>query len=204
MLALLTALISVAGLALPPIINLVHTPRSDAFVTAPSLDGTTLRIVVVNRGDAPATFIRAQMVSDYLAPATRVKLRNDADAIIPPGSRLLTFDIIPLLDQRESYQGSMEMMLLMVQKKPAPQTAILFEITQSDGRQHLARFPLNASDLFELLRANASRCSAIKAPDFLNGCVVDDGETVDYNAFGHGSVPGGSHGPACVTGTIGA
>lgn len=170
-LALLTALVSVVALSVPPIVKLIHTPRSGASLTAPSLDGTTLRIVAVNRGDAPAAFIHARMNSDYLAPATRIKLRNDADAIIPPGSKLLTFDIIPLLDEAASYNGSMEMMLTMVQKRPAPKTVISFEISQSDGRQEISVFPLDANDLFELLRANANRCSAVKNPDFLNGCI---------------------------------
>lgn len=170
-LALLTALIAVVGTTLPPIIKLFHTPRSEAYFATPALDGTTLRIVVVNRGDAPATFIRARMDSEYLAPATRIRLRNDADAIIPPGNKLLTFDIIPLLDESESYRGSMEMMLAMVQKKPVPKTDILFGIEQSDGRNAVVKYALDVNDLFELLRANANRCSAIKNPDFLNGCI---------------------------------
>lgn len=135
------------------------------------MDGTTLRVVSVNRGDAPATFILAQMHSDYLAPATRVKLRNDADAIIPPGSKLLTFDIIPLLDEDESYRNSMEMMMAIVKKKHAPPTVVLFEIEQFDGRKVVAKFPLDEDDLFRLLRANADRCSAIERPDYANGCI---------------------------------
>ena len=101
-LALLTALVSVLGIATPAIINVLHSPKSDAILQTPSLDGTTLRVVAVNRGDASASLIRARIDGDYLAGATKVRLRNDSDAIISPGSKLLTFDIIPLLDERQS------------------------------------------------------------------------------------------------------
>ncbi|MDK1389602.1 hypothetical protein QN224_29925 [Sinorhizobium sp. 8-89] len=170
-LALLTALISVVSVAGPALYQLVHNPRSKTVLMTPSIDGTTLRVVAVNEGDAPAAFILAATRSDYLAGATKIRLRNDADAIIPPGSKLLTFDIIPLLTKEESYRNSLEMLQLVVQKKEATDTAIAFEIAESDGKRFVASFPLSAEDLFFLMRANSDRCSGIQSPDFTNGCI---------------------------------
>ena len=44
-LAMLTALVSVLGIATPAVINVLHSPKSDAILQVPSLDGTTLRVV---------------------------------------------------------------------------------------------------------------------------------------------------------------
>jgi len=170
-LALLIALISVVGLAAPALYKIAHTPRSEATLTMPSLDGTTLRVVAVNKGDAPASLIRAWVDSDYLAGATQVRLRNDADAIIPPGSHLVTFDVVPLLDEDDSYRSSLEMLTYILQKKEPPRTEIRFHVVQSDGRFQVQAITLDAGDLFTLLRANADRCSAIKEPNFSNGCI---------------------------------
>lgn len=170
-LALLTALISVIGIATPAVYKVVHKPRSEAVLTMPSVDGTTLRVVVINRGDAPASLIKAWVDSDYLAAATKVKLRNDSEAIINPGNQLLTFDIIPLLDEDDSYRSSLEMLSYVAQNKSAPRTEIRFHVLQSDGRFAVQAISLDAGQLFSLLRANSDRCSAIKTINFENGCV---------------------------------
>lgn len=170
-LALIIALISVAGISGPVLYKVVHTPRSEASITMPSVDGTTLRVVVINRGDAPASLGRVWVDSEYLAGATKFRLRNDSDAIIQPGSKLLTFDIIPLLDEGESYRSSLEIMSLVLQKKSAPRTEIRFQLLQSDGRFVIQATSLDADQLFQLLRANSDRCSSIKTPDFENGCI---------------------------------
>jgi RNA polymerase subunit RPABC4/transcription elongation factor Spt4 len=170
-LALLTALVSVIGIAAPAVYKVVHKPRSEAMITMPSVDGTTLRVVAVNRGDAPASLIRAWVDSEYLAAATRVRLRNDSDAIIQPGSKLLAFDIVPLLDEDDSYRSSMEMLTYVTQNKRAPRTEIRFHVFQSDGSFAVQKISLDAGQLFSLLRANADRCSAIQTINFENGCV---------------------------------
>lgn len=169
-LALLTALVSVIGIAAPTMYKIVHKPRSEAILTMPSVDGTTLRLVAINRGDAPASIIKAWVDSDYLAAATKVKIKKDSDAIIHPGSQLLSFDIIPLLDEDDSYRSSLEMMSYVLQKKPAPRTEIRFNLLQSDGRFAVQAISLDAGQLFGMLRANADRCSAIKEINFENGC----------------------------------
>lgn len=170
-LALLTALVSVVGIATPALYQLAHTPRSQASLTMPSVDGTILRVVAVNSGDAPASLIRAWVDSDYLAAATKVRLRSDADAIIQPGSKLLTFDVVPLLDEDDSYRSSLEMLTYITQNKPGPRTEIRFHILQSDGRFAIQAISLDAGELFALLRANADRCSAISTINFENGCI---------------------------------
>jgi ribosomal protein L40E len=170
-LALLTALVSVLGIATPAIIKVLHTPKSNAVLQAPSLDGTMLRIVATNSGDAPASLVRARIAGDYLAGATKIRLRNDGDAIIPPGSKLLTFDIVPLLDEDQSYAGSMEALTAVVSKKPMPPTSILLEVAQSDGASAELRFDLSDDNMFSLLRNNADRCSGISEPNFMNGCI---------------------------------
>lgn len=170
-LALLTALVSTTAIAAPAIYKLIHTPRSEASLSMPSVDGTALRVVGLNRGDAPASVIKAWIDSDYLAAATKVRLRNDADAILNPGSKMLTFDIVPLLDEDDSFRSSMEMMHFITTKTPPPKTEIRFHIRQSDGRFIVQAVPLDAEDLFGLLRANADRCSAIKEITFENGCI---------------------------------
>lgn len=177
-LALLTAMISVIGIAGPAILRAVHTPRSEAYLASPSIDGTTLRVLAVNRGDAPAVLIRARVDGDYLAGATKVRLRNDADAILPPGVKLLTFDIIPLLNEDKSYAGSMDAIQAVVSKKPLPATRILLGIQQSDGRDLVQSLPLDDEDMFDLLRDNADRCSGIGKPNFRNGC-IGPGENAD-------------------------
>ncbi|WP_177344608.1 hypothetical protein [Pseudomonas sp. PA1(2017)] len=170
-LALLTALISVAGIAIPSVYNLVHKPRSDAYLSMPSVDGTTLRVVALNNGDAPASIIKAWVDSEYLAAATKIRLRNDEDAIIHPGSQLLTFDVIPLLDEDDSYRGSIEMLSYYMRNEPPPRTEIRFHVLQSDGRFQIQAINLDAGKLFNLLRANADRCSAITSINFENGCI---------------------------------
>jgi hypothetical protein len=170
-LALLTALVSTTAISAPALYKLVHTPRSEATLTMPSVDGTTLRVVAINEGDAPASIIKAWVSSDYLAGATKIRLRNDSDAILPPGSKLLKFDIVPLLDEDDSYRSSMEMIGYIIENKPAPRTEIRFHIRQSDGRFAVQAMSLDAGDLFTLLRANADRCSSIKEVSFDNGCI---------------------------------
>lgn len=159
------------GIATPAVINVLHSPKSDAILQTPSLDGTTLRVVAINRGDAPASLIRARIDGEYLAGATKVRLRNDGDAIISPGSKLLTFDIIPLLDERQSYNGSLEAITAVVSKKPLPVTSVLLGLAQSDGSVSVLRFTLTDEDMFGLLRENSDRCSSIDKPNFTNGCI---------------------------------
>lgn len=170
-LALFTALVSVIGISAPVIYKLVHTPRSEASLAMPSVDGTTLRIVALNTGDAPASLINAWVDSDYLAAATKVRLRSDADAIILPGSKMLTFDVIPLLDEDDSYRSSLEMLTYITQNKQAPRTEIRFHVLQSNGDFAVQAVSLDAAKLFTLLRANADRCSAISTVNFENGCI---------------------------------
>ncbi len=170
-LALMTALISVIGAVSPAVINMLYPPRSKASLQMPSLDGTTLRVVAINKGGAPASLIRARIDGDYLAAATKVRLRNDGDAIIPPGSKLLTFDVIPLLNEDQSYQGSLDALGAIVSKKHLPQTSVIFGLAHSDGSISVHKFPLSDNDMFNLLRENADRCSNISEPNFINGCI---------------------------------
>lgn len=170
-LALLAALISVMGIAAPAIYKLIHTPKSNAYLSMPSFEGTTLRIVAVNTGDAPASLIRAWIDSEYLAAATKVRLRNDSDAIIQPGHKLITFDLVPLLDEDDSYRSSLEMLAYVIQKKSGPRTEIRFHLLQSDGGFAVQAVSVDAGQLFALLRANADRCSAITKINFENGCI---------------------------------
>ncbi|WP_143750481.1 MULTISPECIES: hypothetical protein [unclassified Mesorhizobium] len=136
-----------------------------------SLEGTTIRLLVVNNGDAPGVFVRAQTESEYLAPATKIRLRDDQKAIIAPGSNLLMFDVIPLLSQDQSYRNSIEMIQFSLENKEAPRTNIVFVFGESDGELRVSRLGLGTDKLFELMRANSDRCSAIKEPDFYNGCI---------------------------------
>ncbi|MFK0207218.1 hypothetical protein [Agrobacterium sp. NPDC090283] len=170
-LALLTALVSVLAIAIPSLYSLLHTPKSDMADPMITLDGTTVRVLINNRGDASGVFVRADVRSDYLAGATKVRLRDDQQAVITPGANLLMFDIIPLLTQDESYQNSVDMIELIIQKKDAPNTDIVFQFGDSDGALMVTRLSLDADKLFELMRANSDRCSAIKVPDFYNGCI---------------------------------
>jgi hypothetical protein len=170
-LALLAALISVVGIAAPAIYKMIHTPTSNAYLSMPSFEGTTLRIVAVNTGDAPASIIRAWVDSDYLAAATKVRLRSDADAIIQPGNKLITFDLVPLLDEDDSYRSSLEMLTYILQEKQGPRTEIRFHLLQSDGGFAIQAVPVDAGQLFALLRANADRCSALTTVNFENGCI---------------------------------
>ncbi len=170
-LALLTALVSTTAIAAPALYKFAHTPRSEATLSMPAVDGTTLRVVALNQGDASASIVKSWVSSDYLAAATKVRLRNDSDAILPPGSKLLIFDIVPLLDEGDSYRSSMEMIHYIMKKKPAPETEIRFHLLQSDGRVEVQAMSLGAEDLFRLFRANADRCSAVKEINFDNGCI---------------------------------
>ncbi|WP_051534868.1 hypothetical protein [Deefgea rivuli] len=170
-LALITALVSVVGIAGPALYKVVHTPRSEASISMPSVDGTTLRVVAINRGDAPASLGRVWVDGELLAGSTKIKLQNDSDAIIPPGSKLLTFDIVPLLDENDSYSSSLQMLTFATTNKPAPRTEIRFQVLQSDGRFAIQAISLDVEQLFHLFRANADRCSAIKTLNFENGCI---------------------------------
>jgi hypothetical protein len=175
-LALLTALISVLGLAVPVLYSTFHTPVSETYIEHVSLDGTTLRVVATNKGDAPASFWRAQVSGDYLAPATRIRLRDDADAIIPPGSKLLVFDIVPLLSEEQSYDLALEAYAAVLAKEPLPETRILFSVSESTGLVNIYPIAIGDLDMHLLLRANADRCSAIAEKNFQNGC-IGPGET---------------------------
>ena len=170
-LALLTALVSVISIIAPTFYKYFHTPQSKAVLTAPSLDGTTLRIIAVNRGDASASLTAARVSSEYLAPATKVRFRNDSDAIIPPGSKLITFDVIPLMNEDESYKKSIDIIGVVISKKPNPPTEIIFRLQQSNGEFSFHGFQIKDEDMFRLLRSNADRCSSIKEANFENGCI---------------------------------
>ena len=170
-LALLTALVSVVSVTLPGFMHIFHTPASSMSDPIVTIEGTTIRVLVMNSGDAPGVFVRAFPKGDYLAGATKIRLRDEQKAVIAPGSNLLTFDVVPLLTQDQSYRNSLEMLQLIVVKKQAPETDIVFLFGESDGQSRVTRLPLDAEGLFGLMRANSDRCSAIKAPDFYNGCV---------------------------------
>ena len=133
-LAMLTALVSVLTVAVPTFSSFIHTPRSAITLENPSIDGTTFRIVAVNRGDSPGVLYKAKIQGEYLAGATKVRLRNDDEAIIPPGTKQLVFDVVPLLDEDQSYQGSLEALAAVISKKPLPQTSIALGVTQSNGQ----------------------------------------------------------------------
>ena len=83
--------------------------------------------------------------------------------------KLLTFDIIPLLDERQSYDGSLEAMSTAISGKPLPATSVLLGLAQSDGRVSVLKFTLTDEDMFGLLRDNADRCSGVDKPNFTNG-----------------------------------
>lgn len=170
-LAVITSLVAIIGVAIPPLYKIFHTPRSEAAITMPSFDGTTFRVIALNKGDAAASLGRAWIESELLAGATKVRLRNASDALIQPGSKLVTFDIIPLMDESNSYGHSIQMLGFTRGDKPAPRTEIRVEILQSDGTSLIQVTPMNAGDLFHLFRANADRCSAVENPDFENGCI---------------------------------
>lgn len=136
-----------------------------------TLEGTTVRIMVVNNGDASGVFVRAFAESEYLAPATKIRLRDDQKAVVVPGTNLLMFDVVPLLDQGQSYKNSVEMIQLSLQNKEVPKTDIVFVFGESNGELRVSRLALDNDSMFELMRANSDRCSAIKEPDFYNGCI---------------------------------
>ncbi|MBZ9683240.1 hypothetical protein LB531_21520 [Mesorhizobium sp. CO1-1-2] len=170
-LALLTALISVLSFAVPSFVNLLHRAHSDLAAPMITLEGTTVRLLVVNNGDASGVFVRAFTESEYLADATKIRLRDDQKAVVTPGTNLLMFDVVPLLNQEQSYNNSVEMIQLGLEHKEAPKTDIVFVFGDSDGQLRVSRLALDANLLFELMRANSDRCSAIKDPDFYNGCI---------------------------------
>jgi len=170
-LALIAAILSITGIVAPELYKLVHEPVSNAFISTSSVDGTTLRVTVLNTGDASAVLTKTWMSSEYLAGATEVRLRNDSDALIPPGSKLVVFDIVPLLSESQSYKDSMEMMGYVFSDKDVPNTEVRFQLVQSNGDFIVQSSKINAEDMFKLLRANANRCSAISEPNFENGCI---------------------------------
>ena len=170
-LALLTSLISVLALAFPQIYGLFHTPYSDAKLQLPVFDGNTFRVLATNSGDSPAVLVGALIAGKYLPPATKVKLRDEKDAVIPPGAHLLTFDIIPLLDAETSYKGSLEVLTDRISGKGSVSEALRLSIHQANGDIYRQEFNLSSDNLFYLLQANADRCDSIEVPDFVNGCV---------------------------------
>lgn len=89
----------------------------------------------------------------------------------PPGSKLLIFDIVPLLEERQSYDGSLEAMTAVMSGKPLPVTSVLLGLAQSDDRFSVLKFTLTDDDMFSLLRGNADRCSGVDKPNFTNGCI---------------------------------
>ncbi|MGP4804230.1 hypothetical protein ACSV5G_10710 [Agrobacterium cavarae] len=141
---------------------------SDPVIT---IEGTTVRVLVMNKGDAPGMFVRAFVRGDKLAGATKIRLRDEETAIIRPGSNLLTFDVIPLLTEEQSYVNSIEMIQSIIQDtRPSP-TDLIFNFGDSDGSLRATRLQLDGQSMFDLMRSNADRCSAIEKPDFNNGCI---------------------------------
>jgi len=136
-----------------------------------TLEGTTVRLMVVNNGDASGVFVRAFAESEYLAPATKIRLRDDQKAVVAPGTNLVMFDVVPLLNQEQSYKNSVEMIQLSLENKEVPKTDIVFVFGESNGELRVSRLALDNDSMFELMRANSDRCSAIKEPDFYNGCI---------------------------------
>ena len=166
------------GVAAPAIYATFHTPESETYIEHVSVDGTTLRVVATNKGDAPAAFWRAQISNDAFV-STRIRLRNDADAIIPPGSKLLVFDIVPLLSEEQSYDQYLDYLSAILAKQDMPKTKILLSVSESTGLLSIFPIPVDDFEMHLLLRANADRCSAIAEKNFQNGCVGSGDDEVE-------------------------
>lgn len=176
-LAVLTALISVISIAVPSAIKAFHHSQSAAYLTMPTFDGTALHIIAVNKGDAPAALIPAHIESDLLAGATKVRVRNDGAAYIPPGTQQITFDIIPLLSGDQAYKASLDVMANLVPDKAGKTQSnkvlghVVLGVMQSNGNYAVSKIPISTSDMFKLLRDSADRCDSEKDPSFINGCI---------------------------------
>lgn len=169
-LALIIALFSTVSTSVIALHNTFHTPTSEAFISSTEVDGTTLRLIAVNTGDAPAVISEAWIKNRYLAPATRIKLRDDHEAIIPPGSKIIILDVVPLLDEVTSHKISLKAFEYQVGGID-PDATLTFKVTQSDGSFHIQSRPMTIDEFHDIFRANADRCSAIDEPNYENGCI---------------------------------
>jgi RNA polymerase subunit RPABC4/transcription elongation factor Spt4 len=176
-LAVLTAMISVVSLAVPSFINAFHRPRSNAYLTMPSFDGTNLRIIAINSGDAPASLLPAHVQGTFLAGATRVRLKNEEAAFVKPGAQQIVFDIVPPLSSSQAYKASLDILVdLMPDTKgnPSPEKTvenIVVGVMQSNGHYSVHNIPIFADDMFQLLRNHSDRCESEQHPSFENGCI---------------------------------
>lgn len=171
-LALLTAFVSVVGLVFPTIVGMFHTPQSKAHFSSFTVDGTSVRAVVTNSGDAPATFARAWTDGKVLAPATKIRLRgDDSSELLAPGSTVLKFEIVPLLTEEQSYTLAMQGLKDGLKGIDKTKSVLNFALIQSDGTQTISAYEITGNDLFLILRANSDRCSAIEDKNHENGCI---------------------------------
>lgn len=169
-LALLIALVTSFSSATIALYNTFHTPTSNAFISSIDIVGTTLRVAVVNNGDAAAFISKIYITNRYLAPATRVRFRDDAEAIIPAGSKIIILDIVPLLDEDTSYKISLKALEYQILGVD-PEAQLGFRITQSDGGFAEQSRVLTIDEFHDIFRSNADRCSAIEHPNYDNGCI---------------------------------
>lgn len=143
----------------------------------PSFDGTTLHMIAVNRGDAPAALLPAHVESDILAGATKVRLRNDGAAYIPPGTQQVTFDVVPPLSGGQAYKASLDVMSNLLPNNEGKENGdkivgtVILGVMQSDGNYAVDKVPINVDEMFSLLRDDADRCQSEKHSSFENGCI---------------------------------
>lgn len=170
-LALLVALVSVSSIALSTGLTALRGSSSKLIVSNPVFKGEEVYLVATNTGQSPGTVASAEFESVFTDDLTEIEFGSPADAFVAPGARQLVLRIGIKLNAMDSNRRALDPRLYSANPPEAPLGKLGVWVRQSDGQATKSEFPLNRSDLFNLLTSHAERCQASREPPTIsNGC----------------------------------
>ncbi len=175
MVALLVALLSVATMAIPPVMAYFHTPASALSITNPVVKGRSIYLIASNRGDATGVVLRAEIASPYfnkdLEGAPDLELRSISDSIVPPGAKQLALDFSLNRNAFDSALASLELAIDRAEVHSLRAARLQVYVAEYDGEQVFYDFALSSEQLLMLLEGHMERCSSLgKDASHRNGC----------------------------------
>lgn len=151
-LALLVALLSVASMALPTLIDLTRRPRSALALSNPIIRGSDVYVVVSNLGDRPAVLEKAYLTGP-IEGIPEAEIQHPAQSFIPPGSRQVGYR---LKFQMNSLDGLKSGVSLLGAGHEAAKLVVWGR--ESDGEERRFEFPLPGTDVAQAILNHARGC----------------------------------------------
>jgi len=168
-LALFVALVSVASIAVPPMVSLLRGQRSAVRISNPVVRGEAIYITASNLGNSAGVIERASLSIIGGPYGIRPQLRNPAEGFVPPGSRQVGFDIGFNLSSDEAINVAFPMMAGPIRSRRTA-GALVVHVRQADGEQERFELPITGIMIADALFAHSNRCRQERNPSYENGC----------------------------------